>query len=132
VPLTALALLWLVHAALVRVGLDGPAVGFVLGVCTLLTALPGLVCLPIALWTIYRAGQEAFGARAGLGYLAVALVLGGLPGLGLPLGQRPSSTLGLAFALASLLGIWIVPDMVRADVRRLLDEPGDDPDKKPG
>jgi hypothetical protein len=102
VPLTLLAFLWLLRVVLARMDLYGPTVGFLLGAGTLLTALPGLLCLPIALWTIYRAGQEAFGVRAGLGYLALAVLLAGLP------------------------GILIVPEMIRSDVERLLGGPKED------
>lgn len=71
-----------------------------LGVVLLATILWATVCSFITLWHVYATAQAAFGGSAGIGYVAVALVLLFLP------------------------GVLVVPLMVRADISRYhADEP---------
>jgi hypothetical protein len=87
-----------------------PALGFLQrGLQGNLSTTLSLVGLAALLWAgplwlilvaaVFRTGQRAFDARAGLGYAALAVVL----------------------TLFYGLGVFVVPLMVRADVQRLLD-----------
>lgn len=60
------------------------------------TAAATLVCWAAALWQIFRTGRRAFGTWSGLVYAGLAVVLSPWPGL------------------------YVVPHMVRLDVKRLL------------
>jgi len=72
-----------------------------LGLLSLIVLLPAAVLILMVWAMIFQAGWSAFGWPAGLGYTVIAVLLTPLFGL----------------------GIFVVPDMIRLDVRRLL---GDD------
>jgi hypothetical protein len=120
---TAVAVLMALAAAEIAVRDEvAPAFGLrhALAVGTLGALSTAAVLGGMTLWQIFTAGRMAFGIGSGLAYtlLPVGLLLFGVQ-FRLSGRQGLSYTL-LAIALLSWPGLFLIPHMLRLDVRRLL------------